>query len=202
MKSGKLFVLSAPSGAGKTSLARALVKALPDLAFSVSHTTRPPRPGEKDGVDYYFVDEAQFQAMMEKDMFLEHARVFDHRYGTSRAAVERLLTAGKGVVLDIDWQGARAIKQKMPQAHTIFILPPSREALIERLAGRGQDSSEVVERRMRAAVSEMEHYGEFDYLVVNDDFTAALEDLKAIVRGDPAGQRRPAVDMTRLLGDG
>lgn len=202
MKSGKLFILSAPSGAGKTSLARALVKALPDLAFSISHTTRPPRPGEKDGVDYYFVDEAEFQAMMETDMFLEHARVFDHRYGTSRAAVERLLTAGKGVVLDIDWQGARAIKQKMPQAQTIFILPPSREALIERLAGRGQDSREVVERRMRAAVSEMKHYREFDYLVVNDDFVAALEDLKAIVQGDPAGPRRPAVDMAKLLGDG
>ena len=178
------------------------MEALPDLAFSISHTTRQPRPGEKDGVDYYFVDEAKFQAMVEADMFLEHACVFGHRYGTSRVAVERLLTAGKGVLLDIDWQGARAIKQKMPQAHTIFILPPSRDALLERLAGRGQDSREVVERRMRAAVSEMEHYREFDYLVVNDDFAAALEDLKAIVRGNPAARRRPGVDMARLLGDG
>jgi guanylate kinase len=197
----KLFILSAPSGAGKTSLAKALVKALPDLAFSISHTTRPPRPGEEDGVDYYFVDEARFQEMIEAGMFLEHACVFDHRYGTSRAAVERLLAAGKDVVLDIDWQGARAIKQQMPQAHTIFILPPSREALTERLAGRGQDSRKVIERRLRAAVSEMRHYREFDYLVVNDDFTAALEDLKAIVRGDSAGPRRPALDMAKLLGD-
>jgi guanylate kinase len=201
MKSGKLFVLSAPSGAGKTSLAKALVGALPDLAFSVSHTTRPPRPGEEDGVDYYFVDETQFQQMIEGGMFLEDACVFDHRYGTSRQAVERLLAAGKDVVFDVDWQGANAIKQKMPQAHTIFILPPSREALEERLAGRGQDSRKVIERRMRAAVSEMKHYREFDYLVVNDDFAAALEDLKAIVRGDSAGPRRPAVDMARLLGD-
>jgi guanylate kinase len=201
MKRGKLFILSAPSGAGKTSLAKALVKALPDLAFSISHTTRPPRPGEEDGVDYYFVDEARFQEMIEAGMFLEHACVFDHRYGTSRAAVERLLAAGKDVVLDIDWQGARAIKQQMPQAHTIFILPPSREALTERLAGRGQDSRKVIERRLRAAVSEMRHYREFDYLVVNDDFTAALEDLKAIVRGDSAGPRRPALDMAKLLGD-
>lgn len=202
MRRGNLFVLSAPSGAGKTSLAKALVGALPDLAFSISHTTRPPRPGEEDGVDYYFVDEAQFQEMIEGGMFLEHACVFDHRYGTSRAAVERLLAAGKDVVFDVDWQGARAIKQQMPQAHTIFLLPPSREALVERLAGRGQDSRKVIERRMRAAVSEIKHYREFDYLVVNDDFAAALEDLKAIVRGDSAGPRRPAVDMARLLGDG
>lgn len=202
MRRGNLFVLSAPSGAGKTSLAKALVGALPDLAFSISHTTRPPRPGEEDGVDYYFVDEAQFQEMIEGGMFLEHACVFDHRYGTSRAAVARLLAAGKDVVFDVDWQGARAIKQQMPQAHTIFLLPPSREALVERLAGRGQDSRKVIERRMRAAVSEIKHYREFDYLVVNDDFAAALEDLKAIVRGDSAGPRRPAVDMARLLGDG
>lgn len=202
MKRGNLFVLSAPSGAGKTSLAKALVGAVPNLAFSISHTTRPPRPGEEDGVDYYFVDEAQFQEMVEGGTFLEHACVFDHRYGTSREAVERLLAAGKDVVFDVDWQGARAIKQKMPQAHTIFILPPSREALEERLAGRGQDSRKVIERRMQAAVSEMQHYREFDYLVVNDDFAAALEDLKAIVRGDSAGPRRPAVDMAELLGDG
>ncbi|MDX1487299.1 MAG: guanylate kinase [Acidiferrobacterales bacterium] len=201
MESGKLFVLSAPSGAGKTSLAKALVEALPDLAFSISHTTRAPRPGEEDGVDYYFVNEAQFQEMVEGGLFLEHACVFDHRYGTSREAVERLLAAGKNVVFDIDWQGARAIKQRMPQAHTIFILPPSREVLVERLAGRGQDSRKVIERRMQAAVSEMKHYREFDYLVVNDNFAAALDDLKAIVRGDPAGPRRPAVDMGRLLVD-
>ncbi len=201
MKRGNLFVLSAPSGAGKTSLAKALVGALPNLAFSISHTTRPPRPGEEDGVDYYFVNEGQFQEMIEDGMFLEHAYVFDHRYGTSREVVERLLAAGKDVVFDVDWQGAHAIKQQMPQASTIFILPPSREVLEARLAGRGQDARDVIERRMQTAVSEMKHYREFDYLVVNDDFAAALEDLKAIVRGDSAGPRRPAVDIARLLGD-
>ena len=201
MRSGNLFVLSAPSGAGKTSLAKALVKALPNLAFSISHTTRPRRAGEKEGVDYHFVDESQFQAMIEDDMFLEYASVFDHRYGTSRKAVEALLEAGKDVIFDVDWQGARAIKHNMPQACTIFILPPSREALAERLAGRGQDSRKVIDDRMRAAVSEMEHYREFDYLVVNDDFAAALEDLKAIVRGDPAGLRPTTLDIGKLLGN-
>jgi len=193
-------VLSAPSGAGKSSLAKALVDSMPNMAVSVSHTTRPRRPGEQQGIHYFFIDEPEFQAMVEAGRFLEHARVFGHHYGTSREAVEELLRQGKNVILDIDWQGARAIKRQMPQAKTIFILPPSQAALRERLGGRGQDPREVIEQRMRAAVSEMTHYSEFDYKVVNDDFDAALQDLKAIVRGDTSGVRPLNVDVATLLG--
>jgi guanylate kinase len=199
MKAGTLFILSAPSGAGKTTLAKALVDALPAVAISVSHTTRPKRPGERDGIDYIFVSDAGFLASVEAGEFLEHAQVFGNRYGTSRAAVERLLQQGKDVILDIDWQGARAVKKAMPQAKSIFILPPSRDALAQRLAGRGQDSTVVIERRMRAAISEMEHYKEFDYQVVNDDFAAALADLKAIIAGKPERVRPLAVDIAALL---
>lgn len=197
---GKLFIFSAASGTGKTSLAKALVEQMPELAFSVSHTTRAPRPGETHGVHYYFVTPAQFKEMVEADRFLEHATVFGNSYGTSRAVTENLLRQGKSVIFDIDWQGARAIKEKMPEAVSIFILPPSRAALEQRLTGRGQDSREVIEKRMRAAVSEMSHYKEFDQLVVNDDFNAALADLKAIIRGD--GNPRPVqVDMEALLSE-
>jgi len=195
---GKLFIFSAASGTGKTSLAKALVEQMPDVAFSVSHTTRAPRPGEQNGVHYYFVTPQQFDEMVAADRFLEHARVFGNSYGTSRAVTENLLRQGKSVIFDIDWQGARAIKEKMPEAVSIFILPPSRAALEERLTGRGQDAPEVIARRMREAVSEMSHYKEFDHLVVNDDFNAALADLKAIIRGD--GSPRPVqVDMDTLL---
>lgn len=200
MKPGTLFILSAPSGAGKTTLAKALADALPDVAISVSHTTRAKRPGEQDGVDYVFVSEPEFLASVAAGEFLEHAQVFDNRYGTSRTVVERLLQQGKDVILDIDWQGARAVKAAMPQAKSIFILPPSREALAKRLAGRGQDSKPVIERRMRAAVSEMQHYKEFDYQIVNDDFAAALADLKAIITGKPERARPLTVDMAALLG--
>jgi guanylate kinase len=195
---GKLFIFSAASGTGKTSLAKALVEQMPDVAFSVSHTTRAPRPGEQHGVHYYFVTPQQFDEMVAADRFLEHARVFGNSYGTSRAVTENLLSQGKSVIFDIDWQGARAIKEKMPEAVSIFILPPSRAALQERLTARGQDSPEVVESRMRAAVSEMNHYKEFDHLVVNDDFNAALADLKAIIHGD--GSPRPVqADLDALL---
>jgi guanylate kinase len=197
---GKLFIFSAASGAGKTSLAKALVEQMPDVAFSVSHTTRAPRPGEQHGVHYYFVTPQQFDEMVAADRFLENARVFGNSYGTSRAVVENLMRQGKSVIFDIDWQGARAIKEKMPEAVSIFILPPSRAALEERLTGRGQDAPEVIARRMREAVSEMSHYKEFDHLVVNDDFNAALADLKAIIRGD--GSPRPVqVDMDALLSE-
>ena len=199
MKPGTLFILSAPSGAGKTTLAKALADALPDVAISVSHTTRPKRPGERDGIDYIFVSDAEFLASVEAGEFLEHAQVFGNRYGTSRGAIERLLQQGKDVILDIDWQGARAVKKAMPQAKSIFILPPSRDALAQRLAGRGQDSTAVIERRMRAAISEMEHYEEFDYQVVNDDFAAALADLKAIIAGKPEHVRPLIVDIATLL---
>lgn len=198
MTKGRLFIFSAASGTGKTSLAKELVARMPDLAFSVSHTTRTPRPGEQHGVHYYFVNQAQFDEMVAADRFLEHAKVFGNSYGTSRAATENLLRQGKNIILDIDWQGARAIKEKMPESVSIFILPPSRAALEERLTGRGQDSREVIERRMREAVSEMSHYREFDHVVVNDDFNAALKDLQAIIRGD--GNPRPVqIDIQALL---
>lgn len=201
MNKGKLFIFSAASGTGKTSLAKALVESMPEVAFSVSHTTRAPRPGEQHGVHYYFVTPQQFDEMVAADRFLEHAKVFGNSYGTSRAVTENLLRQGKSVIFDIDWQGARAIKEKMPEAVSIFILPPSRAALEERLIGRGQDAPEVIARRMREAVSEMSHYKEFDHLVVNDDFNAALADLKAIIRGD--GSPRPVrVDMDTLLSEG
>ena len=200
MKPGTLFILSAPSGAGKTTLAKALVDALPDVAISVSHTTRAKRPGERDGVDYVFVSKPEFLAAVASGEFLEHAEVFGNLYGTSRAAVKQLLQQGKNVILDIDWQGARAVKKAVPQAKSVFILPPSREALAKRLAGRGQDSKAVIEQRMRAAVSEMEHYKEFDYQVVNDDFAAALADLKAIIAGKAEHVRPFTVNMEKLLG--
>jgi len=201
MPSGKLFILSAPSGAGKSSLAKALMEALPDLGVSVSHTTRDPRPGEQNGVHYFFVSHGEFDAMVTAGRFLEHATVFGNSYGTSRAVVEDLLKLGKSVILDIDWQGARSIKAQMPQAVSIFILPPSRTALEERLRNRKQDSDEVIARRMHEAVSEMSHYREFDWVVVNDDFAAALADLKAIIRGGGTGPRLVTMDIQALLAE-
>jgi len=198
---GTLFVFSAPSGAGKSSLARALIDSEPSLATSVSHTTRAPRPGEQDGVHYHFVDKATFGKMVDNDEFLEHATVFDNSYGTSQAAVQSLLDQDKNVILDIDWQGARAIRQKMSNVKTVFILPPSREELERRLQGRGQDSQETIARRMRDAVSEMRHYDEFDHVVVNDDFDLALADLRAIIAGQPEKCRPVTVDFDALLRD-
>ena len=197
--SGKLFILSAPSGAGKSSLAKALMEALPTLAVSVSHTTRAPRPGEQHGVHYYYVTRDEFEAMVKAGEFVEHARVFDNYYGTARTSIEHLLQAGKDVILDIDWQGARNIKQAMPAAVSIFILPPDRAALEQRLRNRGQDSEEIITRRMRDAVAEMRHYSEFDHVVVNDLFDAALADLKAIISGKSAQKRPLNVDITALL---
>ena len=198
MMSGKLFILSAPSGAGKSSLAKALIRALPNLAVSVSHTTRAPRPGETHGVHYYFVTPAEFEAMIQAGRFVEHARVFGNYYGTARTSIDQLLQAGKDVILDIDWQGARRIKQVMPATVSIFILPPTRAALEQRLCNRGQDAPEVIARRMRAAVSEIGHYSEFDYVVVNDIFDDALADISAIIQGH--GPKRPlTVDIAALL---
>jgi len=198
---GRLFIFSAASGTGKTSLAKALVEAMPEVAFSVSHTTRAPRPGEQHGVHYYYVSREEFDRMVAAGEFVEHATVFGNSYGTSRKAIEDQLRDGRSVILDIDWQGARAIKQQMPEAVSVFILPPSREALRERLTNRKQDSQDVIDRRMREAISEMRHYTEFDYVVVNDDFDAALADLKAILRGEP-GKRRPLMlDTHALLAD-
>ena len=197
-----MLVLSAPSGAGKSSLARALVDADPRVAFCVSHTTRAPRPGEVDGVHYHFVGRREFEAMADAGEFLEHARVFDRYYGTSRGALRAGLAQGWDVVLDIDWQGARQVREAFPEAVSVFILPPSIEALRSRLVGRGQDSAETVERRMRDARADIGHYGEFDHVVVNDDFDRALTDLQAILRGgyaSPTAAIEPLVTALRAL---
>ncbi len=197
MNHPRLFIFSAASGTGKTSLAHALMNRVRHLAFSGSHTTRAPRPGETHGVHYYFVTSEEFETMAACGEFLEHATVFGNRYGTSRRVIEELLAQGKSVILDIDWQGARAIKSKMPEAVSVFILPPSRAVLEERLKNRRQDSPEVIARRMAEAVSEMSHYPEFDVVVVNDDFETALADLEAIVTG--RGRSRPVSIDTRAL---
>ncbi len=182
---GTLYIISAPSGAGKSSLLRALLESgrVDGVEISVSHTTRAARPGEVDGVDYHFVDMPAFEAMVAADDFLEHARVFDNCYGTSRSAVETRLADGVDVILEIDWQGARRVRELLPAAVSIFILPPTRAALEARLTGRGQDDAAVIARRMRDAVSEMSHYSEYDYLVINDDFQQAVDDLVAIFSG-------------------
>lgn len=191
---GTLYIFAAPSGAGKTSLVKALVDTSDNIEVSVSHTTRAPRPGEVDGVNYHFTDTDVFQAMAAKGDFLEHAQVFDNFYGTARANIEQRLAAGVDVILEIDWQGARQVREQFPDCIGVFILPPSRQALEERLRRRGQDGNEVIARRMRDAESEMSHYGEFDYLVINDDFDTALEELAAIVT---ARRLRTAVQASR-----
>ncbi len=199
MSSGILYTVSAPSGAGKTSLVRALLDSVPDLELSVSHTTRPRRAGEVDGTDYFFVDADAFDGMVAEGAFLEHARVFDHQYGTSRRAVEDKLFTGRDVLLEIDWQGARQIREAVAGAVSIFVLPPSREALEDRLRDRGQDADEIIARRMAAAIDEMRHYDEADYLVVNDDFAEALADLQAVIRSGRICRSRQAADRAELI---
>lgn len=201
---GTLYVISAPSGAGKTSLVRALLESAgEDLVLSVSHTTRAPRPGEVDGRDYHFVAAETFRRMIDEGAFLEHARVFDNFYGTAREGIEAQLVQGRDVILEIDWQGARQVRRALPESVGIFILPPSREALRERLRARGQDEEAVIARRMRDAVNEMSHYGEYDYLVINEVFRAAHDELAAIIccrRLRLAGQqRRHAALLASLL---
>jgi guanylate kinase len=184
MKRGRLFVITAPSGAGKTSLVNALLQSEPNLRLSVSHTTRARRPTESDGREYHFVSVPQFEALVRQGEFLEHARVFDNFYGTSGAFVEQQLAGGHDVLLEIDWNGARQVRQALPACVSVFILPPSRQALAERLAKRATDSSEVIARRLRDAAADMSHYREFDYVVVNDDFAHAVADLRRILAGD------------------
>ncbi|WFM71343.1 guanylate kinase [Halomonas sp. CKK8] len=181
MAQGTLFIVSAPSGAGKTSLVRELIESLDGIQVSVSHTTRERREGEVDGVNYHFVDVPAFETMIEHGDFFEYARVFDNYYGTSRRTVEAMLAAGQDVILEIDWQGARQVRQQLPDAVSVFILPPSREELERRLASRGTDEHAVIARRMRDAVEEMTHHDEYDYLVINDDFTTALRELQSLV---------------------
>lgn len=179
---GTLFTVSAPSGAGKTSLVAALVRRLADVQVSVSHTTRAIRPGEQDGIDYHFIAEADFTAMVERAEFLEHARVFDNLYGTSQHWVQERLRQGIDVVLEIDWQGAAQVHHLRPDCVRIFILPPSLACLTNRLTGRRQDGPDVIRRRLSQAREEISHYVEADYLIVNDDFDTALEELTAVVR--------------------
>jgi guanylate kinase len=201
MSRGLLLVIAAPSGAGKTSLVAALVQSDPRVRVSISHTTRPRRGIERDGHDYFFIDAAQFEAMRDRGEFLEHARVFGNHYGTSRKAVESALDSGHDVVLEIDWQGARQIRRSFAGAATIFILPPSRATLIERLRKRGQDDETVIAERTREAVEEMSHYAEFDYLIVNDDFDVAVDDLRAVVRAERLRRFRQAERHERLIDD-
>lgn len=182
MTTGNLFIITAASGAGKTSLIKALLAKDAHLKLSISHTTRKPRPSEVDGLDYHFVDDAAFLKTLGEAQFLESALVHDARYGTSQAAVEAPLAAGFDVILEIDWQGAEQVRRLYPKAVSIFVLPPSIEALERRLTGRGQDSAEVIAKRVAAARTEMRHVGEFDYVTINDDFDEALQDISAIIR--------------------
>lgn len=179
--SGTLFTISAPSGAGKTSLVDALVKQSPSVQVSISHTTRPMRPGEQDGVNYHFLDVPRFATMLDEGAFLEHAEVFGNYYGTSREWVENTLKRDVDVILEIDWQGAAQVRRLMPGCVSIFILPPSPQALLERLNQRGQDATEIIEQRFQQARDEMSHYVTSDYLIINDHFDTALTELKSIL---------------------
>jgi guanylate kinase len=179
---GVLYIVSAPSGAGKTSLVKALLKTDPAIRLSVSYTTRPPRPGEAEGRDYHFTSRDRFEMMLAEGEFLEHAEVYGNFYGTSKGSIARDLNAGRDVLLEIDWQGAAQVRQHFSQSTSIFVLPPSFNALRTRLAGRGQDSDEVIERRLAAAAHDVAHAEAFDYIIVNDDFDHALQDLVAITR--------------------
>lgn len=184
---GRLYVIVAPSGTGKTSLVKAARQVLPTIGFSVSHTTRARRPTEIDGQDYHFTDVPTFERMIAAGAFLEYARVFDNYYGTSQAAVEEALDAGRDLILEIDWQGAAQVRERLPEAIRVFILPPSRAALEARLRGRGTDSDEVIARRLAESVAELSHWHEFPLVIVNDRFDDALGDLTRLLRGDSTG---------------
>jgi guanylate kinase len=181
MTKGKLYIISAPSGAGKTSLVSGIVKEVPRISKSVSHTTRPIRPNEINGISYYFIEKSEFESMLRKDMFLEHAEVFDNSYGSSRVWIEEQRAKGIDIILEIDWQGARQVRSKFFDAISIYILPPSIEILEQRLKNRLQDKPEVIEQRMKEARQQMLHYTEYDYLIINDKFEDALEGLKSII---------------------
>ncbi|WP_286303857.1 MULTISPECIES: guanylate kinase [Methylophaga] len=200
---GNLFIVAAPSGAGKTSLVNALISQHAEIKLSVSHTTRPPREGEVNGKDYHFVDQQTFSAMRDAGKFLESATVFDNSYGTSSDTVKSLLADGFDVILEIDWQGAQQVRNNFPQAIGIFILPPSKATLEQRLRNRGQDNEDVIARRMRDAENEISHYVEFDYIIVNDDFEQALTSLSSIIvaqRHSLAIQKNSQADLiTELL---
>ena len=203
---GDLFIIAAPSGGGKTSLVNALLENDPRLVLSISHTTRQPRPAEQDGKHYHFISKPEFEQMIRAEDFMEHARVFDYYYGSSKAAVARILAEGRDAILEIDWQGARQVRAVFPDSCAIYILPPSLEALGKRLTGRGQDSDDVIQRRMRDAQTEISHWAEFDQLVVNDRFDTALEELAAIINDHriqkPHKINKHAQHLAQQLGSG
>jgi len=198
---GELIVIAAPSGAGKTTLVHALLERIPNLKFSISHTTRKPRSSETQGVDYFFVDDDEFRRMADAGEFLEHALVFDHWYGTGKAYVEQLRGQGQTVVLEIDWQGAQQVRREAPDAKTIFILPPSVAELERRLRGRGTDSEATIARRLRDSVSDMRHWDEFDYIIVNDDVTVAAEALAGVVAGKGESHSVDAPGLRALVAE-
>lgn len=197
--SGSLIVVSAPSGAGKSSLVKALIESMPNVEVAVSHTTRRPRPGEVDGVHYHFIDKARFEQMAAENAFVEHAQVFDNFYGTARSSLIGPLEQGRDLILEIDWQGARQIRQQFPDCVTLFVAPPGLEQLRQRLIGRGQDDVAVIERRMRDARNEMSHVHEFDYLVINDDFDEALAEMQSLVRALRLRQQLQVRRHTELM---
>ena len=201
MHKGQLFIISAPSGAGKTSLVKKLLSSTDNLSVSISHTTRQQRAGEIDGQDYYFVSTEEFKAMLQNQAFLEHAQVFDNYYGTAQQTVVDELAGGTDVILEIDWQGARQVKKILSESCAIFILPPSTRELEVRLRSRGQDSEETIARRMRDAVTEISHYDEFDYILVNDDFDNALLQLKSIIIAARMKKKRQLVELQSLLAE-
>lgn len=199
MSQGQLYVISAPSGAGKTSLIKALREQMTDLGLSVSHTTRPMRPGEVDGQHYHFVSKSTFESMIAEGAFVEHALVFGNYYGTSKTAISTVLDQGQDLILEIDWQGAEQVRPLFPAAQSIFILPPSREALRERLFGRGQDEADVIARRLAEAEREMQAYPNYDFLIINDDFSQALNQLRCIFEsGRLRTPRQAKTERTRL----
>lgn len=195
---GQLFIISAPSGAGKTSVVKRLIQDLDNLRVSISHTTRDKRPGEIEGEDYFFVTVEQFRTLLAHDGFIEHAQVFDNFYGTSRSHLEHLLRQGIDVILEIDWQGAQQVRKALPESYSIFILPPSRDILEQRLQDRGQDSDEVIARRMKSAVSEMSHYDEYDFIVVNDDLEQTIKTATTLIINRGSGYQ-PLPGLTALL---
>lgn len=201
MRRGRLIVISAPSGAGKTSLVKALLASDPQLHLSISHTTRKMRPTEQQGREYHFVSVADFERLNAAGEFLEHARVFDNCYGTSRAFVEQQRAAGHDVLLEIDWQGAQQVRAGMRDCVSIFVLPPARRTLAERLARRATDTQEVISRRLADAAADMSHFEEFDYVVVNDDFERAVQDLRRIVAGQGAALRSDRPELRPLISE-
>lgn len=196
---GNLFIVAAPSGGGKTSLVKQLIASLDHIEVSISHTTRSMRPGEQNGVDYFFITNPQFNQMVEENAFIEHAQVFNHLYGTSIAQIASRLAHGIDVVLDIDWQGAQQIRQAFPDAISVFIIPPSLDALKQRLKNRSQDNEQIIEERMKKAEAELSHYPEFDYLIVNDNFEHAAAELKAIVIANRLQIDRQTNKQSKLL---